>query len=61
MNELFKMKLHETLELGTEDNILIVRVPGGWIYTTYAGDSLGAWRASSVFVPYSKEFQYKPE
>lgn len=58
----YKMKLHETLSPKGTDT-LIMRVPGGWIYTSYApytnyypdGRTDTEFRASSVFVPITKE------
>lgn len=47
--ELYKMKLHETLHLG--ESVIVLRVPGGWIYTTYCD-----MKPSSVFVRFDNEF-----
>ena len=46
---IYRMKLHEwyTYE---ECNTLVLRVPGGWIYSHLANQS------SLVFVPYDDEF-----
>jgi len=58
-----KMELHEVA--GLDDGTQIRRVPGGWIYTTYAyapiGDPIACahdWvPVSSVFVPHDIEFR----
>jgi len=55
MNELYEMKLHDTLEPfpGQHVSIIsIVRVPGGWVYNTLMNEDSNA----SVFVPFSNEF-----
>jgi len=41
MKTIYELELHESVEI--EDGIVVMRVPGGWIYET-------------VFVPYSNEF-----
>ena len=51
MNKLHEMKLHEVLH-PSSCTIEIIRVPGGWIYTSYFEDS-----GSTVFVPLNDEFQ----
>ena len=56
MSELHTMKLHDILFPDIENqHISILRVPGGWIYTTHSeirGDYIG----SSVFVPFDSGF-----
>jgi len=52
MNELLAMNMHETLELNGPENVQILRVPGGWIYTTYVENGTGGYDMSSVFVPW---------
>lgn len=47
MDDIYTMKLHDTLN--TEGNINITRVPGGWIYNY-------AMRNYTVMVPYNDEF-----
>jgi len=47
MNDIYAMKLHDTLN--TEGNINITRVPGGWIYNY-------VMRNYTVMVPYHDEF-----
>lgn len=42
--EIYNMKLHEEI---ITDKIVVLRVPGGWIY-------------GAVFVPYSGEFNSEP-
>jgi hypothetical protein len=52
MTDLYKMKLHETVVL-KEGYLSVLRVHGGWIYTTYDGVAEPyAFNISSVFVPY---------
>tara|TARA_B100000614_G_scaffold130073_1_gene116049 strand:- start:1023 stop:1292 length:270 start_codon:yes stop_codon:yes gene_type:complete len=62
MNQLFKMKLHETITPGGGGHLAITRVPGGWIYRFY--DQHEIWNnnsqryeddytSSAVFVPYT--------
>ena len=51
---IYDLKLHETLEL--DDDITIIRVPGGWIYTYYSDYYNQHKTSSMVFVPYSLEF-----
>jgi len=48
MKELYELKLHETCQ---ESGVHVLRVPGGWIYTT------NTYR--STFVPFSNEFKPK--
>lgn len=49
MDSIYKMKLHETIHIG--DDYEILRVPGGWIYNRFSGSGL-----SSCFVPFHDEF-----
>jgi ribosomal protein S27E len=37
--------------------LIITRVPGGWIYTTYFENGSRAQGTSSVFVPFNDEFK----
>lgn len=53
MNELYEMKLHDTLCPAGESYTLIMRVPGGWVYTFW--DDKGA-AVSSTFVPWNYQF-----
>ena len=59
MDEIYKMKLHESF---IDGNIDILRVPGGWIYQIYNqihnndGDSEGF---NFVFVPYHSPSEFK--
>lgn len=65
MNQLYKLKLHETVSV---PDGLAIRVPGGWIYTittqVYSGvDQQYGYSIydnfmSSVFVPYNQEFEW---
>lgn len=56
---LYKMKLHERITLSRY--LDVIRVPGGWIYESWTYESTlygnKTSSASSVFVPYNKEFQ----
>lgn len=56
-DDLCSMKLHEFLYLPEPDNVSILRVPGGWIYTLRLYDPVkGDYIAmSSCFVPYNAE------
>ncbi len=64
MDEIYKMKLHETITPQGQDT-KILRVSGGWIYTLYQLEQNqgqdGQWtenyKMSSVFVPFDNEFQ----
>ncbi len=50
MNRLHELKLHESIRFETEFCTYgILRVPGGWIYTS-------TYKNNSVFVPFDKEF-----
>jgi hypothetical protein len=51
MSDIYKMKLHEVIEIDRCTSAQ--RVPGGWIYTTCSISRA----ISSVFVPYNNEFQ----
>jgi len=63
MQELYHMELHN--EIRTREYV-ILRVPGGWVYTYFAFEqrerSDGSWgeeainSVSSVFVPFHNEF-----
>jgi len=57
MNDIYKMKLHETIP-GSCDNILIMRVSGGWIYTIKIPD---AKCFTSTFVRFDNEFMDVPK
>ena len=47
--DIYKMKLHEAIKLDGYPDIVITRVPGGWIY--------GDWNiVGGCFIPYNKEF-----
>ena len=49
------MKLHDYLSASNTTDA--VRVPGGWIYTTYHESGSGGCNMCSCFVPYSTEFK----
>lgn len=48
MNKIYKMKLHEDMNISSTLNV--VKVPGGWIYESFSEDN-GVYRVSSTFVP----------
>jgi hypothetical protein len=57
MSDIYKMQLHDTIELG---NMHITKVPGGWIYRFYeleqtegaqSGIYTENYRLAAVFVP----------
>ena len=49
--KLLGMNLHEILHPNIDQNVEIIRVSGGWIYTIYTEDG----RLSSTFVPFNVE------
>ena len=53
--KLYEIKLHELLPVTSSNYIEVLRVPGGWIYTTYSATTNDVGQAgyvpSSVFVP----------
>ena len=53
---MYKLKLNETTDVKGK-NIEILRVPGGWVYTSYSQISDSGYNISSTFVPYSEEFK----
>ena len=62
MDEIYKMKLHQTIvkyteaESGQESvKFNITRVPGGWIYTTFAYNQ----SIVQTFISFDNEFQTK--
>ena len=59
--EIYKMKLHEVIELKLGvTNFIITRVAGGWIYQTY-NFSFSGGGVANIFVPFSNEFQLREE
>lgn len=54
MDDIYQMKIHDEIHLG--EKVVILRVPGGWIYTTYCD-----MKPTSVFVPYHREFNIDKE
>ena len=57
MNAIYDMELHEKLTPAIKGSIIdIIRVPGGWIYSTYSMSNDNYWSVSSVFVPFNDEF-----
>ena len=59
MNEsegLYGLELHAFIK---SSGFYITRVPGGWIYETYADGNGWCDIVTSVFVPFNNEFQNK--
>lgn len=55
MKNIYSLRLHERFSF---DVFEVVRVPGGWVYTTWESDGgSGALPRTSVFVPYNAEFE----
>ena len=52
-DNLRSMKLHDILYSPGPERISILRVPGGWIYTSYADGHGFSSALSSCFVPYT--------
>lgn len=50
--ELYQLKLHEFMQLG--NGIVIMRVPGGWIYDCW--DCQTDTPKTGTFVPFNNEF-----
>ena len=48
---IYNIKLHESISI---DTVIILRVPGGWIYDEY--DDNKDITTTSTFVPYNDEF-----
>lgn len=60
MKDLYSLNLHETIQLGLEGTVL--RVPGGWLYTTFIfAEGEHGPAVSSTFVPFNNEFQLGSE
>jgi hypothetical protein len=53
-SNIYEMGLHESIWI---DGFVILRVAGGWIYTSY---DVNGELHNSMFVPYDNEFQQKP-
>jgi len=51
-SDIYAMRLNEQIEF---NDIAILRVPGGWIYTYYDFSTGG--EKTSTFVPFNNEFQ----
>lgn len=51
-DELYEMKLGDILHDFGDNRTLVLRVPGGWVFT-YHFSSI----ATSVFIPFDNEFQ----
>ena len=56
MDEIYKLKLHESVDIPPE--LQITRVAGGWLYRFW-DDNLQKYFAPSTFVPFDNEFQSK--
>jgi hypothetical protein len=57
MTDLYKMNLHEKIFVESYE---VLRVPGGWIYTTKEKKSAHVSEAlTSVFVPMNSEFNWR--
>jgi hypothetical protein len=57
MNDLWNMPLHE--QCYPTRNIVVLRVPGGWIYYHYGYDMGHVVSVTSTFVPLHNEFMEK--
>jgi hypothetical protein len=57
MVDIYKMELHEREEIKHREGLymIIIRVPGGWIYEEY--HCFNQKMLTSVFVPFNNEFQ----
>ena len=53
----YEMKLHEHRAIDANNSVL--RVPGGWVYTTFIEGYPGDYREQSFFVPFDNEFMNK--
>jgi len=55
---IYELGLHESMQVTTDTTVM--RVAGGWIYTTLAvsrgGNKVHLEQMNQVFVPYHKEF-----
>jgi len=51
---IYDLKLHESIYVCEKPSILVVRVPGGWIYNIQYPIEEG--HDTSVFIPYDDEF-----
>ena len=50
--EIYNLELHDSINIYEGGEIVVTRVPGGWIYKSYVFD-VGI---TSVFIPYNEEF-----
>lgn len=57
MTDIYKLKLHESIEIRRLGGFTITRVPGGWLYRFL---HTGSVTASTVFVPFDNEFMANP-
>lgn len=53
MKEIYDLKLHESVRL--DNGIVIMRVPGGWIYDCW--DCQTDTSKAGTFIPFNNEFQ----
>jgi len=51
INDLLAMDIHDTIKLNLSGQE-VLRVPGGWIYTTHVQNGTSGFCLSSVFVPF---------
>lgn len=54
---IYTMNLGDCLQPNGSESINILRVPGGWIYTSYSENGTGGYDMSSCFVRFDNEFQ----
>ena len=52
--DLKNMELHEIKYPSCKENVSVIRVIGGWIYTIYSYEQGLSTQVSSVFVPENK-------
>ena len=64
--EIFKMQLHQTIDLQDEEGFAIygylpykyiTRVPGGWIYSNYDAEKDAYVPMDKIFVPFNNDMQ----
>lgn len=55
--KIYGLQLHEEISLSTCTSVM--RVPGGWIYTTDYMTDDNHLSISTTFVPYNEEFHWK--
>ena len=50
---IYELELHEILKIKGRNNLVVIRVAGGWIYRDERGDEVPV----NTFVPFHNEFQ----